>query len=89
MAGQFMEQKAPCRQKPRSCSHCSQSYIGHGNSGTSVSSVLPFQSQGVRSPTECGLTFRGGDWELLEEYIRVEHTSQVEAMFDVPPLQMS
>jgi hypothetical protein len=62
--GQFREQKAPCLQKCRSCSHCGQSYIGQGNSGTSVSSALPFQSQGVTSATECGLTFRGGNWEV-------------------------
>jgi hypothetical protein len=84
-----MEQKAPCLHKSRSCSHCGQSYIGQGNSSTSVSSALPSQSQGVKSATECGLTFRGGNWELLEEYVQVEYASQIEAVFDVPPPQMS
>jgi hypothetical protein len=83
VAGQFMEQKAPCCRKSRSCSHCGQSYIGQVKSSTSVSSALPFQSQGVRSATECGLTFRGGNWELLEEFIRVEHASQVGAMAEL------
>ena len=78
-----MEQKAPCRQESRSCIHCGQSDIGQGKSSTTVSSALPFQSQGVRSATECGLTFRGGNRELLEEYIKVEHAIQVEAMAEL------